>query len=191
MKSHIQKFKKAKILVVGDLMLDKYIKGDVSRICPEAPVPVVNVQEETFSLGGAANVAANIVALGGQCTVVGLIGEDTAKEKVLALMADKGINSSGIVSWINPTIQKIRVMSQNQHLVRIDYERKQKNTHVAQMCSYIEEHFQEFDLIIVSDYDKGVICKDLMDFLLKLPKTQEGFISPSVSSRAFTNCCPQ
>ena len=157
-------FPQGKIAVIGDLILDKYIFGQVERISPEAPIPVVSVRQERWALGGAANVAANISTLTGDAYLFGVLGDDAAQKILFALAKQKGIEIDGIhIDARKTTIQKIRVIGQNQQLLRIDYE----NT------DYIEENINEMFLsqlskisklaaIIVSDYAKGTISGKLM-----------------------------
>ncbi|MBC8416030.1 MAG: bifunctional hydroxymethylpyrimidine kinase/phosphomethylpyrimidine kinase [Candidatus Cloacimonetes bacterium] len=157
-------FPHGKIAVIGDLMLDKYIIGQVERISPEAPIPIVSVRQELWALGGAANVAANISTLDGDAYLLGVLGDDASGETFFSLARQKGIDTEGIhVDAQKTTIQKIRVIGQNQQLLRIDYE----NT------DYIEENISEMFLsqlsknsklaaIIVSDYAKGTISGKLM-----------------------------
>src|SRR5262245_13554414 len=120
LKNVISKFDKAKVLVVGDLILDEFIWGNVSRISPEAPVPVVWVDRENFMPGGASNVANNIRALGGEVHLAGVVGNDSRGEVLQGLLRKKGIHCGGIVSdRTRPTTQKTRVIAHHQQVVRI------------------------------------------------------------------------
>ncbi|HDH02362.1 MAG TPA: D-glycero-beta-D-manno-heptose-7-phosphate kinase, partial [Nitrospirae bacterium] len=119
-------FRKKKILVVGDIILDHYIWGLVERISPEAPVPVIDVKDENYTLGGAANVAANIVALGGKATVVGIRGDDVSGEVLHSLLNDRGIDTSGLFSGKRPTTIKTRVIAHSQQVVRFDREDRRR-----------------------------------------------------------------
>ena len=118
----IGSFKDKKILIIGDIILDRYIFGKVNRISPEAPVPVVDVVRESFLLGGAANVANNIIALGGKVSVAGVIGKDRAGDVVRELMASCTIDTEGIIEDSRPTTVKSRVIAHNQQVVRFDRE---------------------------------------------------------------------
>ena len=119
----VQKFSKQNICVIGDLMADYYIFGDTNRISPEAPVPVVLVKEEKMVPGGASNVAANVAALGGKVTIVGLIGEDLVGRKLMEELQQRKINIAGVIfNDKHPTIQKFRVIARGQQLVRYDKE---------------------------------------------------------------------
>jgi len=121
----IEQFRDKKILVIGDIMLDKYIWGEVSRISPEAPVQIVNVLKETYAPGGAANVANNIAALGGKAYIVGIVGYDETNKVLLSELQKRNINIDGIFKDGNkPTIQKVRVIGRGQQLLRFDYEKK-------------------------------------------------------------------
>ena len=182
-------FPHGKIAVIGDLMLDKYIIGQVDRISPEAPIPVVSVRQERWALGGAANVAANISTLAGDAYLFGVLGKDASGETFFSLARQKGIDTEGIhVDAQKTTIQKIRVIGQNQQLLRIDYE----NT------DYIEENISEMFLsqlsktsklaaIIVSDYAKGTISGKLMNELKLFSKTNniKLIIDPKPSHKDF------
>jgi len=124
----IERFSSVRILVIGDVILDHYIWGDVSRISPEAPVPVVEVKEENYRLGGAANTVANICSLGGAIDVVSVIGGDGNGKRLCQMLADIGANISGLVEdGGRPTIIKTRVLARNQQMVRIDRESKKES----------------------------------------------------------------
>jgi rfaE bifunctional protein kinase chain/domain len=113
----------ARILVVGDLMLDRYLIGSVERVSPEAPVPVVLVEQDSWALGGAGNVAANVMALGGQCEVVGCLGEDQEGRLVREKLSELGAGTKGILlAKDRPTTVKTRIMARRQHVTRIDRE---------------------------------------------------------------------
>src|SRR3989338_4413922 len=123
LKQVISKFNKAKVLVVGDLILDEFIWGNVSRISPEAPVPVVWVDSENFMPGGASNVANNIRALGGEVLLAGVVGDDSRGEVLHALLRKKGVHCEGVFADRHrPTTQKTRVIAHHQQVVRIDRE---------------------------------------------------------------------
>lgn len=158
-------FEKKRILVYGDVILDRYIFGSVNRISPEAPVPVVKVEKEEFRLGGAGNVAANIDKLGARGLLMGTAGEDIYAEKLLELKPlDNAITRSGV----NQTLVKTRVISQRQQIVRIDREEPVRVTH--EMATAILKAVKELDKddlhgIIVSDYAKGTLTREIMGFL--------------------------
>jgi D-beta-D-heptose 7-phosphate kinase/D-beta-D-heptose 1-phosphate adenosyltransferase len=164
----IKRFKGCRVLVVGDLILDCYIWGRVTRISPEAPVPVVDVEENTFALGGAANVAANIVSLGGSATVVGIVGSDRAAQTVEDLAGDKGIDLVPVRDK-RPTTVKTRVIAHSQQVVRFDHEDREKvgGKSLRAIIKNIEEAAAGHDAVLVSDYRKGVITTDVMRAILK------------------------
>ncbi len=152
-----------RIAVVGDLMVDSYYWGTVSRVSPEAPVPVVDVISESVRLGGAANVANNIQTLGGTPILVGLIGDDHPGQMFLDLMKQQNLNHEGIVTDISrPTTIKTRVIAHSQHVVRIDNESKADCPDQLQhrIIDAVKYKIHELDGIILEDYNKGVITKD-------------------------------
>ena len=175
----IGKFKDKKIIVIGDVMLDKYIWGDVSRISPEAPVQIVNVVKESHVPGGAANVANNIAALNAKPIMVGIVGNDGTKDKLIQELEKRNIDVTGLINDKKKrTIQKVRVFGKNQQLLRFDYEKKgdvdadtEKN-----IFNFVSEKIDEIDAIIVSDYAKGVITKSLMEKLITLCKEKDKII---------------
>lgn len=160
----IDKFPDCRVLVIGDVVVDHFIWGNVTRISPEAPVPVVNVEREEFLLGGSANVLRNIVSLGGSGGLCGLIGRDRMGEELKRLLADIGISSSGLVEGERPTTVKTRVVAQGQQVVRFDREQVGKLSAdlLEKFQEYLEKHLDEFDAVVVSDYAKGVVDGRLM-----------------------------
>ncbi len=166
----VDAFSGCKVLVVGDLMLDRYIFGSVDRISPEAPVPVVDVQREEQVLGGAANVAANLASLGAQVELLSIVGDDAAGERVRALMDETKIGKEAlVVSSRRPTTQKTRVLAGQQQLVRIDREKRQApdDSEQGALEAILLAKISEVDAILISDYGKGVIQPRLLDFLRK------------------------
>lgn len=164
-------FEKKKIAVVGDVMLDRYIWGNVNRISPEAPVPVVEVEGEEFKLGGAGNVANNIKSLGAFPLLIGVIGEDMEGEILLELMKKEGFTTDGIiVDTSRPTTVKTRVIAHNQHVVRIDRESKEPINYIVQekVKETILRSVHEIDAIIIEDYNKGMIVKSLIYDLISI-----------------------
>ena len=158
------------IRVVGDLMLDEYVGGVVERISPEAPVPIVRADASEFRLGGAANVARQIAALGAKVTLVGIVGEDAAGDNVRRLCLESGISTESILTVPDrPTTRKLRVLSQNQQLLRIDWEdrlplpARDADALLAQLV-----HSRPPDATIVSDYAKGVVSAPLLAGLLEM-----------------------
>ncbi|MCL5024790.1 MAG: D-glycero-beta-D-manno-heptose-7-phosphate kinase [Nitrospirae bacterium] len=162
------RFKKCRILVAGDLVLDRYLWGKVNRISPEAPVPVVEVTGDNFMLGGAANVAHNIVSLGGSVTVVGVSGEDRAGEVMRKLLEEKGIGRA-LFEDGRPTTVKTRVIAHNQQVVRFDREDSRGISAgvMEKVMAYLKHAVHEHDAVILSDYKKGVISRELVRGILK------------------------
>ncbi len=154
------------VLVVGDLMLDVYLRGAALRISPEAPVPVVRVDEEWRALGGAANVAANVVALGARCTVCGVIGEDPSGGQLRAELGSLGISHAGLVSLDDrPTTVKTRVLARQQQIARYDRENDEdvSAADAAVLVERIMDLASTADVIVVEDYNKGVLVRDVIE----------------------------
>lgn len=178
-KKIIRGFKDRDILVIGDIILDHYIWGKVNRISPEAPVPVVEVTRENFLLGGAANVAHNIVSLGGRASVIGINGQDIAGEALMNILRQKGVNCDGIFTENRPTTVKTRVIAHNQQVVRFDREdRKYVDGKILKgILGYINSVFFRYDAVIVSDYQKGMISNELIRDIVKKAKPKDMFIA--------------
>ncbi|MBI2135318.1 D-glycero-beta-D-manno-heptose-7-phosphate kinase [Candidatus Woesearchaeota archaeon] len=169
----IGNFKNKNILVIGDVMLDKYIWGDVERISPEAPVQIVEVTDESYSPGGAANVANNIAALGSKVIMVGIVGNDTTKDELVEELKKRGIDVSGlIVDESKRTIRKVRVFGKSQQLLRFDYEKKGYVGKATEnkILDFLKGRIKSVDAVIVSDYAKGVVTRALMEKLKELCK---------------------
>ncbi len=160
LKEILRAFKGKEMIVVGDVMLDHFIKGDVSRISPEAPVPVVAVKNEFFVAGGAGNVAVNLAALGARPLLVSVIGRDAGGEILKDFLRKQHVDISGITEdYDRPTTQKIRVMAEQQQIVRFDRESKQTISHgvsVSCMKSF-QTALQGAKGVILSDYGKGML----------------------------------
>lgn len=155
-----------KVVVLGDLMLDEYLFGEVSRISPEAPVPIVHVRRERAVLGGAANVAANLKAIGAEPIVVGTLQEDPAGLKLLGILKAQGISEGGIVRDASrPTIIKTRVIGQQQQMLRIDREELTAlpSAAVDALKAQLAKALDQGGALIVSDYAKGVVNESIMD----------------------------
>lgn len=166
MKEIIKKFEGLKVLVIGDVMIDAYLIGNVDRISPEAPVPVLAVHKKDFRLGGAANVALNLVALGAKPILCSVIGEDAEGNELLALLEKSSIQSTGIIrSQERLTTTKTRVMAQNHQMIRIDNEQTEQ---ISEVDSYllsqriITDLLPSADVVLFEDYDKGVISETLI-----------------------------
>ncbi|GAQ94366.1 rfaE bifunctional protein, domain I [Thermodesulfovibrio aggregans] len=175
----LKKFKDKKVLVIGDIILDKYIFGKVSRISPEAPVPVVEVTEESYRLGGAANVANNIIALGGKAYISGIIGKGTTGKIVRDLLEERGIGLDYIFEDSRRTTVKTRVIAGNQQIVRFDIEdrRRLEGKSKENFLSMIKSSLNDFDAVIVSDYRKGVVSEELLRILVERKKKNGNFIA--------------
>lgn len=169
----IESFKNKHILVVGDCMLDEWLWGKVRRISPEAPVPVVEVSYRTFTPGGAANVANNLSSLGATVTMAGVVGKDEAGRKLKDELKEKGIKTTGLIEDPGrPTTLKTRIIAHSQQVVRADHESNEKlSTEVQKkFIAHIHESMNHFDAIIFSDYNKGIISKDLIKSILEETK---------------------
>lgn len=154
-----------RILVVGDLMLDRYIIGSVDRISPEAPVPVVRVEGESLALGGAGNVAANVVALGARCDVIGSIGDDAEGVLLLRKLEEMGVGTEGVVPLPDrPTTVKTRVMARHQHVTRVDREDASDipPEGMEALLARIERTLPKVDGVALEDYNKGVLLIPLI-----------------------------
>lgn len=176
----IPKFKKIRILVIGDLILDEFIWGKVSRISPEAPVPVVEVESQSFMPGGASNVANNIYALGGKVYMAGVVGNDLYGNLLKEQLEEKGINIEGlVVDSGRPTTLKTRVIAHHQQVVRIDKESKAHiDNHILNnILKYAESKIKEIDAILIEDYGKGVIMPKLLASILSLAKKNKKIIT--------------
>ncbi len=180
MNKYIDRFKKARILVIGDIMLDKYICGHVSRVSPEAPVPVVEVESEIITLGGAANVAHNLVLLGAKPIVCGVVGTDTYGGRVLAHLSDLGLEIYGVLTDTDrPTTIKTRVVGNNSQIVRFDRESTNRisDTNRKTILGFVKDALKSIDGIIVSDYNKGVVSSLFMHDLMEIVNGSNIFIA--------------
>lgn len=169
----IAAFKRVKALVIGDLMIDEYLWGSVDRVSPEAPVPVVCVQKESHTLGGAGNVINNLVAMGAKVCAIGTAGTGTAGRMILEKMKYLGIATDTIVSEpLRPTTRKTRVIASNQQVLRIDKEEKKNisDETLEKLVAAIGKHMVDADLVILSDYNKGLITKELVAATVQLAR---------------------
>lgn len=149
------RFAQAKVLVVGDVMLDRYWFGDVSRISPEAPVPVAKIEKNEHRAGGAANVARNVAALGGRAVLLSVIGDDEAGDCLNALMAEHGVETVLMRDQNITTTVKLRVVARNQQLIRLDFEDTPTHEVLDGVKNRFRELLAECDTVILSDYGKG------------------------------------
>lgn len=171
LKKYIDGFSQAKIFVIGDIILDEYVWGEVSRISPEAPVPVVDVTRKTKMLGGAANVIHNLSTLGASPVLCGVIGEDRSGREITSKIKEMGLKADGMVTEHGrPTSVKTRVVARNQQVVRFDRERRSDISpkSLDRLLDIIKRNLDSIDGIVVSDYGKGVISSDLMKGLREM-----------------------
>ena len=178
----VSKFPNITVAVIGDIILDKYLWGDVERISPEAPVPVVDVKKETVSLGGAANVANNVASLDATVYMIGLIGRDENGRIVEDLLKSKNINPLLIKDGSRPTIEKTRIIAVSQQLLRIDREdRSNLSAEVEdKIIKEVSDIKDKTDVFIVSDYGKGLINQRIISYIKSLNKPI--FVDPKPSN---------
>jgi len=165
----ISKFDRCNLLVVGDLMLDEYLWGEVDRISPEAPVQVVSIKNEDYAMGGAGNVVNNIVALGAKVTATGVIGTGRNGQILLDKFKDLGVDTAGIIQEPEmPTTQKTRIIASHQHVLRIDRETDKtiSDSTIDKIARFIEDKIADIDVVLISDYGKGLITKTLLSGLI-------------------------
>ena len=169
----VRSFADKNLLVIGDVMLDRFIWGNVSRISPEAPVPVVSVEKEAIYPGGAANVARNLVPFARSAHIVGQVGRDRDGDLLVAILGDGGIGTKGMLCTERcDTITKTRIVARKQQVVRVDRERITPiaSEHVAQVKRFLEEHCHELDGLIISDYGKGFVTQQLVDAVIAVAR---------------------
>ncbi len=168
-----------RIVVIGDLMLDHYIWGEVERISPEAPVPVVRVERDAYAAGGAANVALNLAALGAQVRVLGYLGNDTAGRRLGNILGAHKVDCTALSSKESPTIIKTRVMARSQQVCRIDREAP-RETYMQETDSYFDDALDDVlggvDAVIMSDYAKGAVTQTLVDRVLAAAKDRPSLL---------------
>lgn len=188
MKEIIQKFKGKKVLVIGDLMLDKLIFGDVERISPEAPVQVVNVKKETFVPGGAANTANNVVSLGGIAHLSGILGNDDSMKILVKEFDKRKINHEfSVIDDLRPTTKKVRIVARSQQLVRVDYEDDKTIDEFIEkkLKEKIKQIISNVDAVIISDYSKGLNSEEFMQFVINLAKENKKPVIVDSKSRNY------
>lgn len=189
LKKIIPRFKDVKILVIGDLILDEFVWGEVSRISPEAPVPVVWVRSESFMPGGAANVANNISSIGGKVYIAGVVGRDERGRILVDELKKRGIWTSGIViDEDRPTTLKTRVVAHHQQVVRIDKEKIDvlKSNISGKLIDYVKGIVDEIDAIIIEDYGKGVIYPQILQEILKIARHKKKIITVDPKEEHFS-----
>jgi len=172
-------FPKAKIMVVGDIMMDRFIWGKVSRISPEAPVPVVVVEKETLLFGGAANVVHNIHALGGNVFLLGVVGEDEMGERLLEDLAQAGVETRGVlVEQGRQTTMKTRIIAHHQQVVRIDRETTGPlaSSTLRGLSELLKGSLKHVDGVVLSDYGKGVLTRGLIHSTIRRAREARRFV---------------
>jgi rfaE bifunctional protein kinase chain/domain len=183
-------FNKVKALVIGDMMLDSYFWGEVNRISPEAPVPVVAVDRKENRLGGAGNVALNLCAMGATSIICSIVGKDDSGARVLKMMKENNLPAEGIISVTDrPTTTKTRILSSSHHLIRVDEEVDENiNTKTtARLIDFITGIIEKrgADIIVLEDYDKGVITLEMIDRVTALAKKRKIPIAVDPKKRNF------
>lgn len=182
-------FKDSRILVVGDLMLDEFTWGTVSRISPEAPVPVVLVNRSSFMPGGACNVVNNIRSLGAEAYVCGIIGQDQTGAILMDEIRQRGINTEGIfVDPARPTTKKTRIIAHHQQVVRVDQEVEGtvKATMLEEIICFIEKIIKDIDAVIIEDYGKGLIQPKLIKRIITLANKHKKIVAVDPKEEHFS-----
>ena len=188
----LREFAKKRILVIGELILDEYLRGDVSRISPEAPVPVVHCQSELRILGGAGNVVRNLRALGVDVVILSLTGQDAAAANIQELLKATGIHKKNIhllASSARQTIRKVRIMAQNQQVCRVDFEDIFSSTEQEKsfLLDKMESCLADVDAVIFSDYDKGLLTPEIIKATITRAKAFQSFIAVDPQVRNFSH----
>ncbi len=171
----IESFDGLHIGVLGDVMLDRYIRGSARRLSPEAPVPVVEIEEETEHPGGAANVAVNLRSLGVEVSMIGMIGQDQGGERLVEILNGEGVASSGLISSLaTQTTVKTRVIADGQHIVRADREIVSNPSVVVRkaMVDYLGTLIPTLDALILQDYNKGTVSREVIESTIDLARRQ-------------------
>lgn len=171
----VSRFEGSRVIVLGDLMADEYLWGAASRISPEAPVPVVEVGWQSTELGGAANVAENILSLKGSPILVGVVGDDPPGESLLRRLAEEGIEHGGVfIEEGRPTTVKTRIIAHHQQVVRVDRESKAPVSDETRrrMVEFVSETIEGADALLFEDYDKGVLDGGVVEILVGLAKSK-------------------
>jgi rfaE bifunctional protein kinase chain/domain len=184
----IEDFSKTNILVFGDVMMDRFIWGNVSRISPEAPVPVVKVERETFLLGGAANVVHNIRTLGGNVSLCGVVGDDEMGRRIIRDLKKIGIGTQGLL--VDPdrqTTVKTRIIAHHQQVVRIDREATDaiRPSTLQALSEFLRRKLEGFDGVILSDYEKGLLTGPLIRSTIRLARKAKKFVLVDPKLRNF------
>jgi D-beta-D-heptose 7-phosphate kinase/D-beta-D-heptose 1-phosphate adenosyltransferase len=165
-------FGQARVLILGDVMLDRFVYGRVERMSPEAPIPVLSIERETAMPGGAGNVARNVAALGGSAVLVGLVGQDAAGAELTRLLAAvAGVTPDLVVAADRPTTEKVRYVAERQQLLRTDRERGgPAGASGAALLEAFHRRLADADAVVLSDYAKGVLCDEVLDAAIALAR---------------------
>ncbi|GHV50443.1 ADP-heptose synthase [Deltaproteobacteria bacterium] len=180
-----------KVLLIGDVMLDEYLEGDAERISPEAPIPVVRIAQSRMLLGGAGNVARNITTLGGEAHLVSIRGEDAHGDIVQALLAEGAIETTFLRLQTRPTTVKTRVIARHQQMLRIDHEETAPlcGEETDALLDAVAKRIDDYAVVVVSDYGKGVVSEKLMRGLFTLrnqsPSRPQILVDPKTPNYAF------
>jgi D-beta-D-heptose 7-phosphate kinase/D-beta-D-heptose 1-phosphate adenosyltransferase len=169
----IEQFDRASVLVIGDLMLDRYLNGTMSRISPEAPAPLIDITSESFRLGGAANAINNICALGGKVLAVGVVGDDWFGKRLIGLLNREKVDTACVIEIKErPTTVKTRVIAGQHQIIRLDRECKDpvNDEYCQSILNFISKNIEHVDVILISDYNKGVITNKLLKGSIDLAK---------------------
>jgi rfaE bifunctional protein kinase chain/domain len=191
LESILKNFPRVRLLVVGDIMMDRSILGKVSRISPEAPVPVIIVETEAFNLGGAANVAHNIRSLGGIVSLCGIVGDDENGKKIYERIVERGIQTEGIFfEQGRQTTVKTRIIAHHPHyqqLVRVDRETTDhpKASTLRNLSRFLAEKIEDFNGIVISDYGKGLLTRNLIQTIIKRAKHTKKLIMVDPKLKTF------
>ncbi|MGD9486824.1 MAG: D-glycero-beta-D-manno-heptose-7-phosphate kinase [Calditrichaceae bacterium] len=172
-KKIFENFQNKKILVLGDVMIDEYLLGYVNRMSPEAPVPVIEIENELLKFGGAANVALNLKSLGCEPILTGLIGQDRMGDMFMELMRENDMDVNGIIrSGNRPTTVKTRIIGNNQHIARVDKEHREyvAGPVIKEIKQHIDELLRGIDAIVIQDYNKGMLPVEIIEFALEIAK---------------------
>ena len=176
----VRGFAQVRLLVVGDVMLDEYLWGDVERVSPEAPVPVVHVRRESRALGGAGNVVRNVVAMGAQCRFCAVVGDDAAGDRIVELLKELGVEASGVVrDPERPTTRKTRVEARSQQLLRYDRETDEPiaGASARSLVAAIEAALGSVDGVVFEDYAKGVLAPSVVRQVLRRCRARDLFVA--------------
>jgi len=187
-KTVFRQFTRLRVLVIGDMMLDQYVMGRVSRISPEAPVPVVDVQSENFCPGGASNVARNLRSLSAQVSVLGVIGPDAGGQTLSHMLKRQGVDTSGLLKdRERPTTLKTRVIAQHQQVVRFDRESRSplSKALTRKALDYARRVIPQMDAVVFEDYGKGLIQQEFLDACVEMASSSKAlaFADPNAHHR--------